>query len=667
MSLKDLEVFYNFVREEEVTNAGASVVMYEKWLETFDDNLLEQIKLYNKQDCISLLELRNWLDTLIENFNNFRITKPLKEDIPEEEIEEMSVDQEIAVSLASYHKRETKPYWWSFFDCKTRSVDDLLNDSSVLAGLHLINIENDADDITEKKYSFQEQDHKFSSGDQVTFIIPNSLDPNFGLSGKIKNISDDNNTITLSSKKGLFTDLHLKESLPPRTNNIENVLQSFLELVHKGDANLRTPAAYGLINKPLTNHNPTFDWVDRIINHPNLNNSDFPIFVQGPPGSGKTFQGATFLKDLVEKKDGKICFITSQSHKAIENILISFSKSNPESSQHAIKFGGNEINDEIEFIKSDYRRLKEKIFDAKEKKEFLFLGLTVFAITNLINHIDGSYEELSDYLIIDEAGQYGIANAVAASIFTKNVILLGDQNQLPNVVQGSHPMNVGASVMEFWLGNDSIVDDTQGMFLPITRRLHPKICNYISNSFYQSQLEAHQDNLNRKVLYKVDGVCKDISGINLLEIEHEGCLQSSEEEQLLIKDKIFDLLDKGLICQNDLIRPIKPSDIIVLAPYNSQVNGLLEILSNEIKVGTVDKFQGQEAPICIISMTSSSVEEAPRGINFLLNSNRMNVAISRAQSSVFIYASKKLFFAEAKTTKQMKLLNDFCKLKNFTN
>ena len=103
-----------------------------------------------------------------------------------------------------------------------------------------------------------------------------------------------------------------------------------------------------------------------------------------------------------------------------------------------------------------------------------------------------------------------------------------------------------------------------------------------------------------------------------------------------------------------------------MAPY-TQVNGLSEILSSDIKVGTVDKFQGQEAPICIISMTSSSVEEAPRGINFLLNSNRMNVAISRAQSSVFIYASKKLFFAEAKTTKQMKLLNDFCKLKNFTN
>ena len=183
-----------------------------------------------------------------------------------------------------------------------------------------------------KDLLFQEQDHKFSSGDQVALIVPNSLDPNFGLNGKIKNIFDDNNIISLTNKKGLYNHLHLKEPLTPRTNNIENVLQAFFKSVEKGKASRITPAAYGLINKPLINYTPTFQWVERIIDHPNLNNSDLPIFVQGPPGSGKTFQGATFLKDLVKKKKGKICFITSQSHKAIENVLISFSKSNPDSS-----------------------------------------------------------------------------------------------------------------------------------------------------------------------------------------------------------------------------------------------------------------------------------------------------------------------------------------------
>ena len=304
---------------------------------------------------------------------------------------------------------------------------------------------------------------------------------------------------------------------------------------------------------------------------------------------------------------------------------------------------------------------------SKEKSSFLFVGLTVFAITKLSEFFETKLSKIADYLIIDEAGQYGLANAVASAYFCENVILLGDQNQLPNVTQGSHPLNVGLSVMEFCLGSNTIVTENQGIFLSTTRRLHPKICNYISECFYQSRLMPHENNNLKKITIDEDGIIKDLSGINLIELHHEGCTQSSIEEQEYILHKINNLVEDGKITDEHISRTISYEDIIVVAPYNNQVNGLIDKLPNDVRIGTVDKFQGQEAPICIISMTSSSINDAPRGIDFLLSSNRLNVAISRAQISVFIFVSKHIFSAEAKSKEQMKLLNDFCKLRKFCN
>ena len=227
-------------------------------------------------------------------------------------------------------------------------------------------------------------------------------------------------------------------------------------------------------------------------------------------------------------------------------------------------------------------------------------------------------------------------------------------------------MGIESSVMSFCLGNNSVVGKEHGIFLPITRRLHPKICNYISDSFYQSQLMPHPLNKNRNLILK-NNENSNLSGINLVELEHNGCVQTSDEEQLAIKNKINFLIQNYLLQIDNKKRKITYKDFIIVSPYNAQVNFLKATLDTGLNIGTVDKFQGQEAPITIISMTSSSVEDAPKGVEFILNKNRLNVAISRAQVAVFLFCSKDLFNAVGNTLNQMKLINTFHKIKKYTN
>ena len=249
-------------------------------------------------------------------------------------------------------------------------------------------------------------------------------------------------------------------------------------------------------------------------------------------------------------------------------------------------------------------------------------------------------------------------------MFTENVILLGDQNQLPNVTQGSHPMGIENSVMSFCLGNNSIVGQEYGIFLPITRRLHPKICSYISDTFYQSQLKPHEDNKNRQLIVK-NADKTDISGINLVELKHEGCAQISVEEQNSIDNKINYLMKNCHLKINNQIKNINYKDFIIVSPYNAQVNYLKSTLNSNLNIGTVDKFQGQEAPIAIISMTSSDSDSLPRNKEFFFNRNRLNVAISRAQVASIILFNPNLLDSSPKNLEQIKLMNNFFKFLNY--
>ncbi len=274
-----------------------------------------------------------------------------------------------------------------------------------------------------------------------------------------------------------------------------------------------------------------------------------------------------------------------------------------------------------------------------------------------------SRPELSDtfdYLFVDEAGQVSLANLVGMSNAARNLVLVGDPRQLPQVVQGSHPPPADLSCLDWMLGDETIVPSDRGIFLSTTRRMHPDLCAYVSDQFYEGRLRSHEITVNQRILAET----LPETGAWMISVDHEGRAQESPEEVAAIADTVETLL-RGTWCNEDGIeRDIRPNDVIIVAPYNAQVNALSDALPG-IRVGTVDRFQGQEAPIALISMTASSGEETTRGLEFLFSRERLNVAVSRGKALSLVFASPRLSSTPCTTVDQMRLVNSLCALPRF--
>jgi len=258
-----------------------------------------------------------------------------------------------------------------------------------------------------------------------------------------------------------------------------------------------------------------------------------------------------------------------------------------------------------------------------------------------------------DTLFVDEGGQVSLADAIAVGTAARNLVLLGDPNQLAQVSQGSHPPGANASVLGHLLGDAETVRPGMGRFLERTWRLRPEVCAFISETFYEGRLEPAPVALEREVAAG--------NGIRFLAVEHAGHRQASPEEARAIRDEIARLVGGGYRDEAGP-RTLRETDVIVVAPYNAQVRCLREHLPETVRVGTVDKFQGQEAPVVFYSMASSSGEDVPRGLDFLFSRNRLNVAISRAKCLAYLVASPRLLDVNCRTVEQMRLANALCRL-----
>jgi len=255
-------------------------------------------------------------------------------------------------------------------------------------------------------------------------------------------------------------------------------------------------------------------------------------------------------------------------------------------------------------------------------------------------------------LFIDEAGQFALANALAVAPCARNIVLLGDPNQLAQPSQGAHPVGSDVSVLDHMLGDHVTIPPDAGLFLDRTQRLRPEICEFISRAFYESRLEPVD-------VARARTLSRGANGLRFVPVEHSGNKIESEEEAARVRVLIDGLL--GTSWTDELgTRDIALADILVVAPYNAQVELLTQRLPQGALVGTVDKFQGQQAPIAIYSMASSSPEDAPRGMEFLYSRNRLNVAISRAQGLAIVVASPALLRVRCKTPDQMRLANALC-------
>jgi uncharacterized protein len=263
-----------------------------------------------------------------------------------------------------------------------------------------------------------------------------------------------------------------------------------------------------------------------------------------------------------------------------------------------------------------------------------------------------------DWLFVDEAGQVGLANMAAMGRAARNIVLVGDPRQLPQVIQGAHPEPANLSCLDWMLGDHATVPPDRGIFLPASRRMHPEVCRFISDQVYEGRLDSHPDTARQAVR----GTGFPEAGAFWVPVQHEGNAQISPEEVAAIRAAASELLKGTWTDKDGTTRPMLASDIIVVAPYNAQVNALRDALPETIRVGTVDKFQGQEASVCLVSMTASSAEETLRGMDFLFSLNRINVAVSRAKCLALVCGAPRLREAKCETVEQMRLVNTLCAL-----
>jgi uncharacterized protein len=257
-----------------------------------------------------------------------------------------------------------------------------------------------------------------------------------------------------------------------------------------------------------------------------------------------------------------------------------------------------------------------------------------------------------DVLFVDEAGQLSLADVLAAGTSARSLILLGDPNQLPQVSQGSHPDGSGRSVLQHLLGDDITIPPDRGLFLAETWRLRPELCDFTSDAYYEGRLRAAPVSSTRSLAAG--------NGPEWLAVPHLHRGQSSVEEADAVAALVAGLVGSELADEGSS-RTLRPEDILVVAPYNAQVRTLRSRLPSAVAVGTVDKFQGQEAPVVVVSMASSTPEDAPRGIGFAFDRNRFNVATSRAQCRVVLVCTPALLDVDCRTVEQMRLVAAVCR------
>jgi superfamily I DNA and/or RNA helicase len=267
--------------------------------------------------------------------------------------------------------------------------------------------------------------------------------------------------------------------------------------------------------------------------------------------------------------------------------------------------------------------------------------------------------ETLDVLFIDEAAQMSLPNVLAVSQAARSVVLLGDPQQLEQPTQGSHPEGTDVSALDHILAGHPTIPVDRGLFLEETWRLHPDICVFTSELFYENRLHP-RPGLERQKINSTGQI--QGTGLKFLPVLHEGNQSSSPEEADIIRDVVEDILGSNSTWtdREGIERALTLDDILIIAPYNAQVFELHDRVKGA-RIGTVDKFQGQEAPIVIYSMTTSSYADAPRGMEFLYSPNRLNVATSRAKCVCILVASPSVFEAECRTPRQMKMANAFCR------
>jgi uncharacterized protein len=375
------------------------------------------------------------------------------------------------------------------------------------------------------------------------------------------------------------------------------------------------------------------------------------LCIQGPPGAGKTFTGACIIVELL--RQGKRVGISANSHKAICNLMKEVGKC---AAKQGVKFIGAKIGDSDGL--DDYKNI-ESVDTIKDiQPHHQLIGGTAWPFSA------GAALGILEYLFVDEAGQVSIANLMGMSLSSRNIVLIGDQMQLSQPTQGAHPGDSGRSTLEYLLDGIATIPDDLGIFLPTTWRMRPEVCKFISESVYEGRLKSQSVASERQLFLpnpRPSGFVQESHGLLFIPVEHEGNSQGSDEEVSVIQNVVGELQQCDYINEKGERGRINLQDVLIVAPYNLQVRLLRRALGPSARVGTIDKFQGQEGVVVILSMCASAPDASPRGLEFLLDKNRLNVAISRAQCLAIIVGHPSLGRGRCATLRQMNLSNLFCR------
>jgi predicted RecB family nuclease len=669
-SLKKLERHHDFVRlEKRVREGGGSIVAYEAWLDSGDQELLEAIRAYNDEDCRSTLSLRDWLQNGMRpeaatqfgvDFEDYRDPEPEEvrgapEWMPEVQslidrlTAELPADGEpdapeaaerrLLSHLLLYHRREGKPAWWRYFDLRGKPLAELIDDRDALAGLVR---DETVMPVPYKRsldytFSFPAQEFRLNLGD--------AQDPTTEESYNVIEINEDRVVLRRSRSRPPPVPVALAGGSPINVTVLREALTQLAESVLADDGRFRVARSLLRGEPPRLASGRMGEEIEELVSASlGLDYSVLPI--QGPPGTGKTFRGARMI--LVAVAKGLRVGVTAPSHAAIHNLLCDVEKYAAECEQ---TFTG--------ICKGPGYESPQGLIDTTDENSDVSSDHQLVAGTAWL-FARPEHREAFDLIFVDEAGQFALASAAAVALATKSIVLLGDPQQLPQVNQAQHPGGSGASVLAHLLAGANTLAPEQGVLLTETWRMHPEVCRFVSERSYDSRLRSRPECERRKV----DASSGVIGGVGLraLEVQHEGRSQSSPEEADAIADACRDLLVGATVTDADeSMRPLLAEDILVVAPYNLAVRCIRDRVPSGVRVGTVDRFQGQQAPVVFYAMSCSAGEDAPRGIDFLFDAHRLNVAVSRAQCLAILVYSPRLLDADCPTLGAMELASGVCR------
>jgi len=692
-SIKKLEAFYGFKRMAAVARGDDSIVAFEEYLDNGDESILRDIQEYNDEDCRSTWELHRWLmerrDELAaqagleipwyapeapagpteETRERRRATVEVRGAILD--AMEAPFDGAAAAALpdperlrwflanaVDYHWNESKPEWWRFHYRK-ENIDELIEfDHDCLGGLCV------RDDIEPRKdknsfiytFSFEPQQHKLREGDAV-------VDPDTGKSaGTIVSIDDDTRLVELKCSRNVRPSL-LRALIPTGPISTQALEAALLDLGRQYLAGSLERDRPAIVDVLLAAPPRLRDLVagtriqPEVVSGHTLAQAILALdrsylVVQGPPGSGKSTIGGQAIAELLQA--GKRVGILARSHKAAHNLVHAVEKA---AYDRGFSFTGAHKGDNEDAYNSHLespRVSSQSTNEAALAESNRLVSGTPWLFSR--PEAQGAF----DVLVIDEAGQLALADAVACARAADNLVLLGDPLQLAQISQGSHPPGIGRSVLEHLLGKHLTIPPERGIFLPQSYRMHPQICRFISDAVYEGRLDSAPGNeINAVASPGLRG-----SGLRYIAVEHAGNRRESLEEADAIVREISLLRQGTCEVRGEGERPICDRDILVVSPYNAQRALIQKKLAQagfpDVPVGTVDKFQGQQAPIVLYSMATSSGDDLPRDMEFLFEKNRFNVAISRAQCLSVLVCSPRLLELRCRTPEQMALVNLLC-------